>query len=223
MRFPILCLSLVLAGAACAWAIPPTRAEAVSIGRSFLEYQWTATERNVLHGLDADGIDVQTPDFASTQLRGNWSIGANTGVPYKWGGFDDLRSFDAGIREGKAAGDLYSSEKRQKGGDAVSRAAVGIDCSGFISRCWKLERKHSTGTLVSLCRQLDTPADLLAGDIMNAPGGHVILFVEWMDPGKSRAKFLEAEPFSKVIESERAIADLLASGFKPMRYRKIRE
>ena len=39
---------------------------------------------------------------------------------YKWGGLDTPESFDAGIRAGKAAGDVYTCEKRRLDGDGVS-------------------------------------------------------------------------------------------------------
>jgi hypothetical protein len=38
------------------------------------------------------------------------------GLPYKWGGFDTIASFEEGLRAGKAAGDLYNAEKRRKEG-----------------------------------------------------------------------------------------------------------
>lgn len=189
----------------------PTRSEALEIARAFAEHEWTPSSTTRFHGLDPDGVDLQTPDAGSP------------GLPYKWGGFDDIESFERGLAKGKAAGDLYTAEKRRKGGDAVSRHAVGLDCSGFISRCWRLSKKHSTGTLVSLCLRLASPADLRPADIMNQPGGHVLLFARWLNPEKNRALFYEAEPFSKVRSSERDPADLAASGFIPMRYRLIRE
>ena len=49
----------------------------------------------------------------------------NIGVAYKWGGNDSPKSFSAGIRAGKAAGDVYTSEKRRRGDKAVSGEAVG--------------------------------------------------------------------------------------------------
>ena len=58
---------------------------------------------------------------------------------------------------------------------------------------------------------------------MNTEGGHVILFVKWLDDAKTRALFYEAAPFSKTLSSEREIAALMAAGYTPMRYRKIRD
>jgi len=177
--------------------------------------------------MDASGIAIQTPDRASG--RGQpadacWVMDKeNTGVPYKWGGFDTLVSFDAGIKSGKAAGDIYTAEKRRLGGAAVSSAAVGIDCSGFISRCWKLTRKHSTSMLSGISRKLASPADLLPGDVMNTAGGHVLLFVKWTNSDKTRALFYEAAPFSKTLASEHDVTEMVASGYQPLRYLKIRD
>lgn len=109
----------------------------LAIAKTYAEHAWAATAQNARHSPDAHGVDVQTPDGSPGQLvPGMWRIGPNNvGIPYKWGGFDTPESFDAGVASGKAAGDVYTSEKRRLGNAAVSNEAVGIDCSGFISRC----------------------------------------------------------------------------------------
>jgi hypothetical protein len=94
----------------------------------------------------------------------------------------------------------------------VSAHAVGLDCSGFISRCWRLPKKYATSTLPKVCVKLRSTAELLPGDILNQPGGHVVLFVKWLDEKTGRASFYEAEPFSKVRSSERNVPELLAAG-----------
>jgi hypothetical protein len=119
---------------------PVTRTEVIAAARSFAEHHWRAGSEHVRHGNDAAGVEVHTPNEDPSGVApagtGRWRVGAeNIGVPYKWGGFDTLASFDAGLRAGKAAGDLYSLEKRRRGRAAVSSAAFGIDCSGFVSRC----------------------------------------------------------------------------------------
>ena len=126
-----------------------SREEVIGIARSYAEHRWEASEANVRHGADGNGVVVQTPDEPPGQAHPNrWQPQqVNIGVPYKWGGFDTPASFDAGLLSAKAAGDLYSSAKRRAGNDAVSEHAVGIDCSGFISRCWKLPAKLGTATL----------------------------------------------------------------------------
>jgi hypothetical protein len=206
---------------------PPSvsRAEALKIAESFLEHHWRATSRNLFHGKDARGIEVHTPDRLGGRggpLAECWQVDAdNIGIAYKWGGIDTPESFDAGIQKGKAAGDVYTAEKRRRGGAAVSSDAVGIDCSGFICRCWKLTQRYSTDSLASICQKLPSPADLGPADIMNHSGGHVILFVKWLDPAKKRALFYESSPFSKTLASERELSDLTAAGYVPLRYRNI--
>lgn len=220
-----LLLFLVLATAVR--AEPVTRAVALAIAETYVGHRWDAAARHVRHGRDSAGIEIHTPDRPSGHgdpAADCWvPAGKNTGMPYKWGGFDTPARFDAGLRAGKAAGDVYTLEKRRMGGAAVSADAVGIDCSGFVSRCWGLEGKHSTSMLFGICQRLTGPADLRPADVMNTGGGHVLLFVRWLDGEKQRALFFEAAPFSKTRATERSLAELTAAGYQPLRYRKIRE
>ena len=208
----------------CAQSV--TRAESLKIAETFIQHRWHASAKNVRHGKDSDGIEIHTPD--RTSGRGSppsecWVPDAeNIGVAYKWGGDDSPKSFAAGVRAGKAAGDVYTQEKRRLGGKAVSGDAVGIDCSGFINHCWKLTKRHSTNSFASICQKLPSPAELQPADIMNTPNGHVLLFVKWLDGEKKRALFYEAAPFSKTLASERDVNELATAGYTPLRYRHIR-
>ena len=206
---------------------PVSRAEVLGIAKTYAEHSWTATLQNVRHGANANGVDVQTPDCPLDQLvPGKWQIGSNNmGLPYKWGGFDTPESFDAGLAAGKAAGDVYSSTKRRLGNSAVSVEAVGIDCSGFISRCWKLSTKYGTATLPGFCSELKSTDDLQPGDVMDSPNGHVVLFVRWLNGSKSRALFYEAEaqPQPKVVLSEHSLLWLRLCGARPFRFLLIGE
>jgi hypothetical protein len=204
-------------------ALAVTREQALATAASCAEHRWTPKRGNVLHGPDAAGIVVRTPD-RSTGNPDLWQSGKPyAGVPYKWGGFDTIASFERGVRAGKAAGDLYNAEKRRKGGAAVSAAAVGLDCSGFISRCWGLSEKQSTRSIPALCQRLGSHTELRPGDVLNQPGGHVVLFVRWA--GRTHTRFLcyEAEPFSRVRLSERHAVEMIAAGYSPLRYRQMRE
>ena len=220
-------LSMFCQQAAFSQTSSVTRGETLRIAESFVNHHWQATAKNLLHGKDSSGVEVHTPDSAGARAQpaeAGWKVGVeNVGVPYKWGGFDTPSKFDAGIRAGKAAGDVYTAEKRRLGGAAVSGDAVGIDCSGFISRCWKLPRKHSTSMLFAISRKLASPAELEPGDIMNTSEGHVLLFAEWTNPEKSKAIFYESAPFSKTLASEHDVSSMAASGYQPLRYLKIRD
>ena len=221
--FPLAFCLASLAWGNSASAKPPTRTEAVATAEAFAQYRWTPRQENVRHGPDAAGITVHTPD-RSTGNPELWQPGKPAvAVPYKWGGFDTLESFARGVKAGKAAGDLYNAEKRRKGGAAVSASAVGLDCSGFISRCWGLSEKQSTSSLPALSRRLGSHTELRAGDVLNQPGGHVVLFVRWSDTTRTRFLCYEAEPFSRVRMSERHAVEMLAAGYAPLRYRQMRD
>ncbi len=203
-----------------------TRAEVLEIARSFAELRWEGTAANARRGRDARGVLICTPsaDDGAAGPPGHWVAGqANVGMPYKWGGFDSLASFAKGVKAGLAAGDLYNAEKRRLADAAVSSEAVGVDCSGFISRCWKLPKKHGTSNLPELCVRLRSPTELKPGDIMNYAGGHVLLFAGWVGGAKDLARFYEAEPYSKVRAGEYSASQLAANDFLPWRYRRIRD
>ncbi len=112
---------------------------------------------------------MDTPDtgyrvpgaFAGWWTPGQW----NEGMPYQWGGFATPEQFDRGIAEGRAAGDVYTAEKRRLLDAAVSRHATGIDCSGFISRCWRLPRSYSTRELQGICETVSWE-QLQPGDVL---------------------------------------------------------
>src|SRR4051812_31583631 len=121
-RLLSLLILLALGHSACAQTV--SRTEALRIAELYVQHRWQASERNLFHGKDVRGIEVHTPD-----LRGGrcgpaedcWRVnGQNVGVAYKWGGNDTPETFDAGIRAGKAAGDVYTPAKRRMDDAAVS-------------------------------------------------------------------------------------------------------
>jgi hypothetical protein len=226
-RFLIVLVAAMVAGADLCGGQSLTRTESLKIAESFIQHRWHSFARNVRHGKDANGVEVHTPDRDGGHgipLSECWLPDAgNIGVAYKWGGNDSPKSFSAGIRAGKAGGDVYTAEKRRRGDKAVSGDAVGIDCSGFICHCWKLTARYSTNSLASICEKLSSPTVLEPADIMNQPNGHVLLFAKWLDAEKRRAVFYEAAPFSKTLASERDVNEMTAAGYQPLRYRHIRD
>ena len=202
-----------------------TRSEAVAIAESYVVHEWTPTAANAFHGADPDGIRVDTPD-ADFQPEGDergWWIASqrNVALPYKWGGFDTPEEFDRGVREGKYAGDIYSAEKRRLLDDAVSNLAVGIDCSGYVSRCWRLPRSYSTRELPGLCDPVPDPAQLQPGDIFNRHNAHVRLFAGWADAARTQVRVYEASV--RVLCHDMPLQTMLDEGYTLWRYRGMRE
>ena len=121
---------------------------------------------------------MKTPTSSTTlapdHLRGTNSIYVD-GIPYKWGGFDDIDNFTIKISQGKKAGNirLYT----------VS-SVTGIDCSGFISRIYGLSTKLGTKTMSTQFKDI-TWVDIEMGDIANYYGSHVWMYYDhqhdWQD------------------------------------------
>lgn len=237
MRLRFASLAVAIGLAACSTApvvetasFPPVaRHECLSTAEAYRTHQWTGSGANLMHGADSKGIQVDTPDSTYQKpgaIPGWWRTGeVNEGVPYQWGGFSTLAQFDAGLRAGKAAGDVYTSEKRRLLDDAVSSDAVGIDCSGFISRCWKLPRSYSTRELAGLCFELKSWDDLQPGDILNTFNAHCLLFAGWEDAGRKRIIAYETgcPPHWKVVANTIDTKWLRGLGYKPFRYRNMRD
>jgi hypothetical protein len=206
-----------------------TRAEVIAMAERYCAHTWIAEQRHAFHGLDPAGIQVDTPNAGFQPQEGRagwWEPGKrNAGIPYMWGGFDTPESFDAGLAEGKYAGDIYTAEKRRLLDDAVSKHAVGIDCSGFISRCWKLPRSYSTRELPALCEQVTDLALLKPGDIFNTHNSHVVLFAGWIDAERKELTFFEAgsNPQWKVQLQRAPLSFLLEKGYTAWRYRGMQD
>lgn len=202
-----------------------TRAQMLAMAERYVQHVWKAGPQHVFHGIDPDGIRVDTPDLDyvdESQDRGWWSTATtNVGIPYKWGGFDLPEEFDQGLSRGLYAGDCYSAEKRRLLDDAVSKHCVGIDCSGFISRCWGLDRSYSTRELPGLCDPISDFALLKPGDIFNRHNAHVRLFAGWADEKNLVAITFEAGP--KVRRAEYSLATLTAEGYSAWRLKSLRD
>ena len=225
----VICLFLTLL-----WTPAPAQAQepvrrnaAIALAEQYVNFRWKPSPVNAFHGTDPEGIRVDTPDaaFVNPGSRpGWWEAGkTNVGIPYMWGGFSSLREFRDGIANGRYAGDVYTQEKRRLLDNAVSRHAVGIDCSGLISRCWGLKRSYSTRELPGLCLPLDSYEELKPGDILNSHNNHVLLFAAFADKEHKRLIAYEAgsPPTWKVLRDSISIPMLKGFGYKPWRYKNI--
>ena len=232
-RLPLLALALLLLGS-CRSTGPDgatvSRADVLSTARSYTALTWQAEKRHALHGTGPDGQRIDTPDALhphTTQPGFWWKTGTNTGMPYKWGGFDTPEEFTRRLAAETVvyAGDYASADKVRGGDDAVSRYAAGIDCSGLVSRCWGLPRPYSTRELPGICTPLSSLDALRPGDIILRPGEHVQLFVRWEDAAHTRYRAIEAagDPEWRCFEIIYQRDTFTTSrGFTPWRYKGIR-
>jgi hypothetical protein len=193
------------------------------IAAAYTKHPWKPFGRNILHGRDASGIQVDTPDrgYLPESGRNGWWIPGevNFGIPYKWGGFDDLDAFNQAILMGLAAGDVSTPAKRAADNAAVSPHAAGVDCSGFVSKCLKLPRHYDSSQLPAICDVIDAQ-DLRPGDLLNIPRQHVVLVAGWARKDRSWILYYETGgvPDWKPALKEAPLAALLRLGYTPLRY-----
>lgn len=213
--FPFLLLPLL---ASCAPKRTPEQAVATAL--TYTEMEWMPEARHIRQGKDLKGIHVHTPDTTLSRHgddRGWWQPGIPAkGMAYKWGGFDTPESFLHGLQDGKKAGDIANSYKIRLDDGAVSQGSVGIDCSGFVSRCWGLPRHFSTRELPGISDPIAWD-DLRAGDII-LKQGHVLMFAA------RRGDFLigyEAGPIPtwRARRCAVRISYLAKEGYAPWRYK----
>ncbi len=202
-----------------------TPQESLAIAQEISNHPWRPFSNNIKHAEDKAGIRVNTPDIGhepGLKRQGWWVPGnVNTGIPYKWGGFDDLTSFDQAIANGLAGGDVATPEKRRADNAAVSSQAAGIDCSGFVSRCLKLPAVHDTTQLPTVCTPLAGWADVRPGDVLNIPHRHVILCAGWASPDHTWLYYYETggpPDYWKPGLKQAPLEKLAALGYQPLRY-----
>jgi hypothetical protein len=148
-----------------------SRSSALRIGETYVLNKYACTAANLAPS------DVTGPDGDVVRTPAWLIVGANSKIPYKWGGFNTIAQFNSGMTAGKYAGDINTA--------GVSSYAVGVDCSGFVSRCWQLSSHYSTSAMPGITT-LDSgwtyikPADAVLKN------GHVRMFVDWASNGALR-------------------------------------
>jgi hypothetical protein len=177
-----------------------SRDRIMEIAEAFLHHEWYPTENNIFHGTYV-GREVDTPDrdtYTDWPEDHGWKANQPAfGLPYQWGGFSSIdgynmsspKDFDeqytgTGLFNGNIhfAGDINSAD--------YTTRACGLDCSGFVSRCWNLPYKHATYTFSDISSPIRFD-ELKRGDILNVPYYHVILFKEFVDEEKKYIRTIE--------------------------------
>ncbi|MDD8019110.1 MAG: T9SS type A sorting domain-containing protein [Bacteroidota bacterium] len=148
-----------------------SRQTALRLGEQYALHTYTCSANNL------SPVDVTGPDGDIVRTPAWLIAGINARIAYRWGGFNTLAQYDDGLKFGKYAGDINTA--------GVSSYAVGVDCSGFVSRCWQLSSQYSTSMMPDITTQYATWNDLKPGDAIHKVG-HVRLFVEKMPNGSLR-------------------------------------
>lgn len=157
----------------------------------YANYEWIATEANVLHGTDADGRFVDTPDVTwrgEVLDCGWWKVNEkNVGIPYGWGNASTLEEFEQGLKNGKFAGNVPEDKKRYG-----SHNTVGVDCSGLLTVCWELPKKIATRDIPEYATIIESLDDIKQGDVFAKPGSHVMFFKKFVNAEKTEVIIIDA-------------------------------
>ncbi|MCU7503023.1 MAG: T9SS type A sorting domain-containing protein [Ignavibacteria bacterium] len=148
-----------------------SRNTALRLAESYVLYKYQCKQNNLAPSdiTGPDGDLVRTP---------SWLIaGMNAKVPYMWGGFCTLSDFSNGLLNGRYCGDINTA--------GISRYAVGVDCSGFVSRCWSLSYHCTTSAMPNITTQYSSWDEIRPGDAV-LTNGHVRMFVDKASNGALR-------------------------------------
>ncbi|MBP3616781.1 MAG: hypothetical protein J6J38_01970 [Lachnospiraceae bacterium] len=190
--------------------------QVIETALQYANHEWTATEHNVLHGFDPDGVPVDTPDVTwkgEVLDCGWWKVGTvNKGVACGWGNASTIEEFDAGLLEGKLAGNVPEDKSRMG-----SRHSVGVDCSGLLTRCWNLPKKIATRDIPNYANKI-LLEEIRQGDVFAKVGSHVMFFIEFLDDEMKRVSIVDStRSTGKVSVRELDVAELFASDYEVYR------
>ncbi|MBK8148496.1 MAG: VCBS repeat-containing protein [Acidobacteria bacterium] len=139
-----------------------TRDQIIANAVPYTSQTWTATSANRWFGIACGGKTIQTPAWVQ--------VGENVSMPYCWGGWTTTSAIQGYLDLGRSAGD----NDTETAFGAEPSCAVGLDCSGFVSRAWGLTTKQATSTLpgISTTKPL---SQTQPGDIVNIVSNHTRL------------------------------------------------
>ncbi len=162
MKRALVCAA-VLASAAlsAADASAITREEVLVRARAYAVHRWSSTAANQTASCSAGYGSLFPP-------------GDYVGLPYGWGGYMTLRTFDDRIASGYGAGAQES--------DGILSCIAGVDCSGYVSMAWGAGH-YTTSSLHETSSQITT-AQLLPGDVFNKAGYHVAMYTHTLQSGE---------------------------------------
>ncbi|ADQ07498.1 hypothetical protein Calhy_1784 [Caldicellulosiruptor hydrothermalis 108] len=139
-----------------------TRDQIMSVAYQYNNHKWYCSKQNYDGSKAANPNWWQRPSFITSYNTYYYQ------VPYCWGGAHSLSEFDQKINEGYAAGNVHTKDHYYVGGTA------GVDCSGFVSKCWGIYDRWSTYDIMKYRSQINYNA-LQKGDVL-CNSDHVMLF-----------------------------------------------
>lgn len=121
---------------------------------------------------------VTTPPYIT-------GVGSFTGVPYKWGGWTPLATFNSLANQNRYVGNWLTYSPSPTGCPPATDAhdvlddsqVIGVDCSGLATRAWNETTKYSTISIQSISTELPNISQIAKGDILNLAGSHTRIYL----------------------------------------------
>lgn len=207
MKYALLILfALIVVRSSAQTNLPPmTRAQIMERAAALAEHGWDCKEVN---------LTVTCPQ--EKEYKSDWKKDEHvTGIPYDWGGMDDIEHFDQKLADGQAAG-----SHSQNG---VTPCTTGIDCSGFVSYCWGQKSKLGTVNMrqISGRPKYNVYTDMKPGDALNKSGSHIVLFVKYKPDGNPLVYEAQGAAGRVILNPNRTWNNL--KGYKPLQYLNVIE
>ena len=145
-----------------------TGADMVDIAESYRrEFEWSCEDENIEY---LANYDWGCPSYVTTAK-------SYTNMPYCWNGFDTQDSFEQGLLStvGGIRGHVGNVNESYPG------QVFGLDCSGYVSRCWNLSWKRNTKMFDPNDKENNGLTEYInisqirTGDALNNPGDHIML------------------------------------------------
>lgn len=166
--------------------------------------------------LSSGNIDGSCPGRNKPRYLG--APGVYKSVSYDWGGGDTVEGFKRFMTAGLQAGDIVPPK-------SVESCSKGVDCSGFVTRCWGIPypEKYGTATLPDISNRISL-SELLPGDVLNMVGSHVVVFDKFERSGGAPVRVLTYEAtqgnkFDRVVHTWWPWSRL--KGYTPRRYKRL--
>jgi cell wall-associated NlpC family hydrolase len=201
-------------------AAPISRADVAKCAEEFRDLQWTVTPGSYQHPGVADDCSPQSRYWRRPHYINGKSGQQVKGVPYCWGCSDSIAEFLEHVKTGaRLAGQSCTC---RDGHYCVRKDATGVDCSGFVSQCWKSAHK-TTSSMSDISDRIDK-TKLKQGDAFNKAGSHIRLFMNIVETDTGpRYRVIEAANdlgrTGRVIEATYTASEL--SSYAAIRYKKI--
>lgn len=206
-------------------ATPPiSRAKVLENARAFLTVNWVMQRENFSRAGIANRCD---PARSYVWLRPRHftdnMVGTTIGpMPYRWGGDDTPATFRTRIGWGALAGDLCTCRQAAYN-YCIFADSAGVDCSGFVSRAWGIEKRGTSG-LLDVAVEADSIDALKPGDAFNWPQRHIRLFTGFGQGAAITFTVLESSTrYECEGVCERAYRPSEMNGYRLIRYKGIAE